>query len=382
MELEQKLADLTDLLEKERAENEEKISELERKHVQEKDRLTKEMAQKIKETKANMMKLTDNQLETTTKRTIIENEQMASELAYQSRQTEKLMKQNQHLLAEHASMRRSAELSKQTETELAKRNHVYQKTIRNLLARLKAQDEGLKADSQNLLKADEDIDDLEARYYDLEKQLAQTSADHESLRAEHARKGEQLENLMASQDEAVHFLVACLQDVKRQIVTVVDGVGGGGAGGAAASGGVGPDLVMLPGRLEELSLEQRERALGYLLERMHSFMNSKHQSLLGIGRAQHDSGLVLPPIASTVTDAAAARAALRASVPANATTVRTTGCQTSESAPGRGSLALLLSDKGKPWGSAATSMNRSQRNADTYLRRRDGGTSPLRASMR
>jgi hypothetical protein len=43
---------------------------------------------------AQMMKLTDNQLEMTTKRTIMENEQMSVELSYQSRQTEKLLNKN------------------------------------------------------------------------------------------------------------------------------------------------------------------------------------------------------------------------------------------------------------------------------------------------
>lgn len=40
------------------------------------------MERRIKETKVYMMALTDKQLEMTTKRTILENEQMASELAY------------------------------------------------------------------------------------------------------------------------------------------------------------------------------------------------------------------------------------------------------------------------------------------------------------
>lgn len=62
--------------------------------------------QKIKDTKANMMKLTDNQLETTTKRTIMENEQMSSELAYQSHQTEVLLQKNLKLMEENASYRR------------------------------------------------------------------------------------------------------------------------------------------------------------------------------------------------------------------------------------------------------------------------------------
>lgn len=65
-------------------------------------------ALKIKETKANMMKLTDNQLETTTKRTIMENEQMSSELAYQSRQTEKLLQKNLKLLEDNAALKRGA----------------------------------------------------------------------------------------------------------------------------------------------------------------------------------------------------------------------------------------------------------------------------------
>lgn len=383
MELEQKLKDLTELLENERIQNEERVSELERKHVQEKDRLTKEMAQKIRETKANMMKLTDNQLETTTKRTILENEQMASELAYQSRQTEKLMKQNQHMLAEHAAMRRSAELSKQTETELAKRNHVYQKTIRNLLEKLKHQEESKRMDEAGLQQADDEMDELEMRCADLEKQLSQTTADHEALRMEHVKKNEQLDSFMSSQDEAVRFLVACLQDVKRQIVTVVDGASGGAAGGSSSAGA--SELVMLPGRLEELSLEQRERALGYLLERMHSFTSTKQKSLLGIGRPQADSGFVLPPIAAAgAVDSAAARAALQASVPAHATTYRTTGSQTSEAAPGRGSLALLLDDGSKPWGRAASSLKRTVRNADTFLRSKgpDLPTGMVRATMR
>ena len=61
------------------------VSDLERKHVQEKDRLKKEMLLKLRETKANLLKMTDNQLDTTTKRTIAENEQLSSELAWQVR---------------------------------------------------------------------------------------------------------------------------------------------------------------------------------------------------------------------------------------------------------------------------------------------------------
>ncbi len=77
----------------------------------------------------------DNQLEMTTKRTIMENEQMSIELHYQSRQTEKLMNKNMVLLEENQDLRQQLALSKQTQEELARRNNVYQKTIKSLVSR-------------------------------------------------------------------------------------------------------------------------------------------------------------------------------------------------------------------------------------------------------
>ena len=42
--------------------------------------------------------------------------------------------------------------------------------------------------------------------------------------------------------------------------------------------------VACAGRLEDLSLEQRERAICYLLEKLHTFQSSKQQRLLGLNR--------------------------------------------------------------------------------------------------
>ena len=60
--------------------------DLERQHVQDKDAWKKNTAQQLKEMRERMQKLSENQLETLTKRTILENEAMAAELKYQSRQ--------------------------------------------------------------------------------------------------------------------------------------------------------------------------------------------------------------------------------------------------------------------------------------------------------
>ena len=53
-----------------------------------------------------------------------------------------------------------------------------------------------------------------------------------------------------------------------------------------------------PGKLEELSLEQRERALAYLLEKLHVFQSSKQQRVLGLSH-QLDPAVSLPPFASS-----------------------------------------------------------------------------------
>ena len=54
--------------------------------MQDKDHWKKETAARVRDTKERMQKLTENQLETLTKRTILENEQMDAEMRYQSRQ--------------------------------------------------------------------------------------------------------------------------------------------------------------------------------------------------------------------------------------------------------------------------------------------------------
>lgn len=56
--------------------------------------LNEDMQYKIQETKANLLALNDEQLQTTTKLTILQNHQLTTELDYQSKQTEKLLVKN------------------------------------------------------------------------------------------------------------------------------------------------------------------------------------------------------------------------------------------------------------------------------------------------
>ena len=93
------------------------VDTLERKMFHEKERIKKEFLIKIKETKQNLLSMTEDQLHTTTKRTIMENEQMTTELQYQSRETEQLLKMNTKLRFENKELQRNVHLTEEAGRE-------------------------------------------------------------------------------------------------------------------------------------------------------------------------------------------------------------------------------------------------------------------------
>ena len=89
-------------------------------------------------------------------------------------------------------------------------------------------------------------------------------------------------------NQASQFLITCLEDVKEKIVTLERPASDGDGGrsnvfpsptASPFHGGIPepplPDVAVLPGRLEDLSAEQRERVLSHLLERLHTFTKSQ-----------------------------------------------------------------------------------------------------------
>ncbi|GFH23242.1 uncharacterized protein HaLaN_20829, partial [Haematococcus lacustris] len=79
-----------------------RLTDLDRSHIQDREKWKRETLARIKETKIQMMKLTV-------------------------------------LMEENSELRRQIALSKQTEQELARRNNAYQKTIKSLLTKMKEQ---------------------------------------------------------------------------------------------------------------------------------------------------------------------------------------------------------------------------------------------------
>lgn len=189
------------------------VNEKEREKIQATEKLRKDMLYKIKETKANLLALNDEQLQTTTRLTILQNHQLTTELEYQSKQTEQLLFKNNKMKTQIETLKRDIEIHKEVEKELAKRSHFCQKVIK----RLKQQVKDLEQEKQEILqkkniaaggstvtnlkglrnslasptKRDPLLDDskgnddlinfLEQKLEEIEKKLANTQNEYESL---------------------------------------------------------------------------------------------------------------------------------------------------------------------------------------------------------
>ena len=130
---------LSETLEQEKVGRQSDIDLLERKMFHEKERIKKEFLIKIKETKQNLLSMTEDQLHTTTKRTIMENEQMTTELQYQSRETERLLKMNTKLRSDNKELKRNVSLTEEAGREYAKKTYFYQKLIKKLHEKIQNQ---------------------------------------------------------------------------------------------------------------------------------------------------------------------------------------------------------------------------------------------------
>ena len=146
-EVERLLAEYKELLDVEKREHTVEVSVLERRNITEKDRLRSEMLRKIRETKLHLLAMTEDQLHATTKRTIMENEQMTGELQYQSRQTERILTEHNKLIKENKDLKRRMELHTQAQGMLGERARGFQNKIKKL-------SRNIPQSSRNLLEED------------------------------------------------------------------------------------------------------------------------------------------------------------------------------------------------------------------------------------
>lgn len=102
---------LEEELAKERADREQDKTDMERKKIAEKQRLKTEMLKRVQEAKESILAETVQNLHDTAKRTLAENEQMTTELSYQSRSVAELLVNFTRLERHRDSLRRQLQLS-------------------------------------------------------------------------------------------------------------------------------------------------------------------------------------------------------------------------------------------------------------------------------
>jgi hypothetical protein len=219
--LEQKLADLERQLEEQEEAHKRDVSAFDRKKAIEIDQLKKDMAKTIKETRDTLKAKTKDQLDSTTKRTIMENEQMATELHFQSKETERLLDRNQQLMEENSQLRRNLQIHKDLENELARRTHVYQKLLKKVNQRSKDQPPAA-VDNTRDLPLDDSLNDSKVLSASTDHQASRTSLGEETERLKRSLESQQHTLAMVRQEFAQyrrdHATLTQLQDQSTRLV--------------------------------------------------------------------------------------------------------------------------------------------------------------------
>mmetsp|Transcript_8629 Transcript_8629/g.13368 ORF Transcript_8629/g.13368 Transcript_8629/m.13368 type:complete len:288 (-) Transcript_8629:248-1111(-) len=231
------------------------VNEKEREKIQATEKLRKEMLYKIKETKANLLALNDEQLQTTTRLTILQNHQLTTELEYQSKQTEQLLYKNNKMKAQIETQKRDIQIHKEVEKELAKRSHFCQKVIKRLKQQVKDL-EAEKAESGHgkpavmglgsggtsrgkpgakafmggadpaqaaTNKANEDlINFLEHKLEEIEKKLQRTQNEYEQLQHDYVELQDKMNVSREKYKRAALLMTEFLDDILNQTPNILE----------------------------------------------------------------------------------------------------------------------------------------------------------------
>uniref|UniRef100_A0A8C3RZH9 Cilia- and flagella-associated protein 157 n=1 Tax=Chelydra serpentina TaxID=8475 RepID=A0A8C3RZH9_CHESE len=134
-----KFAAVEEQLKKQEEDHKEYIYNLERKAVLDKDRLKKEMMQRVNVVAAEFRKVSNSQMSETTKRTLRENVAISVQLAKMSDRSYDLIQENDTLKEAQAEMQKQLEMLEHNEKQMAKNSLSNQKMIWMLTNKCKEQ---------------------------------------------------------------------------------------------------------------------------------------------------------------------------------------------------------------------------------------------------
>ncbi|KAM5145508.1 cilia- and flagella-associated protein 157 [Mantella aurantiaca] len=263
-ELMAKFAALEEKLRAQEEEHKEMMYSLEKKAVLDKDRLKKEMVQRVNTVAAEFRRVSNNQMAETTKRAIRENVAIGSQLAKMSDKSMELINENDLLKERESELHKKLAVLEENERELVKKSLSNQKVIRMLTEKCQQQQEMLDVAEQK----EHELHELHTEHWTLQEEA-------QILRQRMVHLEEEMQRLMSEKNE----MIGQLEDEKKKKQSVETVL-------SEASLSL-KDVLMETPRIEE---EDTEVTLlvkrNQLLEKLLVLLNSA--ATLGIGPALDD----------------------------------------------------------------------------------------------
>ncbi|XP_015095815.2 cilia- and flagella-associated protein 157 isoform X1 [Vicugna pacos] len=185
-ELTEKFTLLEDQLRKQESEYKDYVHNLEKKSVLDKDRLRKEIIQRVNLVASEFHKVAKNQMWDTTKRAIMENNAVTLQLTKVSRQGMQLLQENEQLRGTQDNLCKQLELLENSQKVMARHSKGHQKIILMLTEKCREQQQGMaEAEQLRLLLSQQ------------EQGLLQLQKDNQALRSQRDQMNLQLEQQQA-----------------------------------------------------------------------------------------------------------------------------------------------------------------------------------------
>ena len=187
-----------------------------------KRQLKETMKNKIKKTKEMLRDLNGKDADISSRLTLLQNQQLVTELEYQTKHAERLLSINGKLEEQVAELKREIEIHKQVETELARQSKAYQNKAHGFTERFKSYTKNTCREKPQVIEErktkpksenDELIIFLEDKLDEAEKKFINFQNDYEALRSEYLKQQKILEKTKDKYNKAGILLVEFLDNI-------------------------------------------------------------------------------------------------------------------------------------------------------------------------
>ncbi|XP_003470804.1 cilia- and flagella-associated protein 157 [Cavia porcellus] len=228
-ELMDKFMSLEDQLLRQESEYKDYVYNLEKKSVLDKDRLRKEIIQRVNLVAAEFHKMASDQTWETTKRAITENNSMTLQLAKVSQHGVQLLQENEQLKGIQEELQKQLGVLENTQKVMARNSRGHQKIILMLTEKCREQQQGVAEAKQLRLllsQLEQSILQLQTDNQALRSQIDQLNQQQQQQQAEVQRLQQELteeQKIQASLEATLAQAILCVQDILQRHTEEEDG---------------------------------------------------------------------------------------------------------------------------------------------------------------